>query len=143
MNAHICSKFHNIGPWGQYYETILLTDLSDFPKDFSRKICWISWEIFSKGKITRQLLPIFGNFLRFFLRGEIWQICRDNSFIVLCPGQLANIFGIFSGWVEWMYHKVNIKNLKKHIIATANVSTGSVCSASPPLPESVVDYLVW
>jgi hypothetical protein len=42
-----------------------------------------------------------------------------------------------------MYHKVNIKNLKKHLLATANVSTGSVNYSTPPLPESVVDYLIW
>jgi hypothetical protein len=42
-----------------------------------------------------------------------------------------------------MYHKVNLKNLKKHVMATANVSTASVSSATPPLPESVVDYLIW
>jgi hypothetical protein len=42
-----------------------------------------------------------------------------------------------------MYHKVNIKNLKKHLMSTTNVSTGSVSSATPPLPESVVEYLIW
>jgi len=60
----------------------------------------------------------------------------DGLILINCSSQTA-------GWVEWMYHKVNIKNLKKHILNTANNSTGSMRSITPPLPETVVDYLIW
>jgi hypothetical protein len=66
--------------------------------------------------------------------------CRgaNNTLLYSQKSTFSNL-----GWVEWMYHKVNLKNLKKHVMATANVSTASVSSATPPLPESVVDYLIW
>ena len=46
----------------------------------------------------------------------------DGLILVNCNSQSA-------GWLEWVYHKVNIKNLKK--------------TASLTLPESVVEYLIW
>jgi len=44
----------------------------------------------------------------------------DGMVLVNCDSQKA-------GWVEWGYHKVNMKNLKK----------------SKTLDDSVVDYLIW
>lgn len=40
---------------------------------------------------------------------------------------LINCTSSSSGWLEWAYHKMNMKNLRK----------------SPVVPESVVEYLVW
>ena len=47
----------------------------------------------------------------------------DGLILINCNSQSA-------GWLEWVYHKVNIKNLKK------------VNSAISP-PDSVVEYLLW
>ena len=46
----------------------------------------------------------------------------DGLVAVNCSSQAA-------GWVEWVYHKVNVKSLKK-------------CAAGT-MPESVVEYLMW
>ena len=34
-----------------------------------------------------------------------------------------------AGWVEWVYHRVNIKSLKK--------------STAMTLPDGVIEYLLW
>jgi pimeloyl-ACP methyl ester carboxylesterase len=46
----------------------------------------------------------------------------EGLVLVNCNSQTA-------GWLEWVYHKVNIKNLKK-------------CTTSG-LPESIIEYLIW
>ena len=43
---------------------------------------------------------------------------------------LVNCNSGTAGWLEWVYHKVNIKSLKK----ASSVTT---------LPDSVVEYLIW
>ena len=43
---------------------------------------------------------------------------------------LVNGMAQSAGWMEWVYHKVNIKSLKK----ASSVTT---------LPDSVVEYLIW
>ncbi len=48
----------------------------------------------------------------------------DGLITVNCTSQTA-------GWAEWVYHKVNIRNLKKHLDTTDE------------LPGSVVEYLLW
>ncbi|XP_071749869.1 protein NDRG3 isoform X3 [Lepeophtheirus salmonis] len=47
----------------------------------------------------------------------------DGLILINCNSQNA-------GWLEWVYHKVNIKSLKKH----------QHCSN---IPDSVIEYLVW
>eukprot|EP00096_Caligus_rogercresseyi_P014837 TRINITY_DN7318_c0_g1_i1.p1 TRINITY_DN7318_c0_g1~~TRINITY_DN7318_c0_g1_i1.p1 ORF type:complete len:464 (-),score=95.73 TRINITY_DN7318_c0_g1_i1:645-2036(-) len=47
----------------------------------------------------------------------------DGLILINCNSQNA-------GWLEWVYHKVNIKSLKKH-------------QNSSNIPESVIEYLVW
>ena len=46
---------------------------------------------------------------------------------------LVNCNSTASGWLEWVYHKVNIKSLKKLTNSTNVVK----------LPEGVIEYLVW
>ena len=50
----------------------------------------------------------------------------DGLVLINCNSQNA-------GWVEWVYNKINIKSLKK-VGSNQNVQ---------PLPETVVDYLIW
>ena len=50
----------------------------------------------------------------------------DGLILVNCNSNTA-------GWIEWVYHKVNIKSLKKLTNATNVVK----------LPDSVVEYLIW
>ena len=69
------------------------------------------------------------------------EIRDPNSFLMVCYVQKS-----YNNLIHDDSTTVNIKNLRKHILAntTANVSNASVCSATmPPLPESVVDYLIW
>ncbi|XP_059088121.1 protein NDRG3-like isoform X2 [Tigriopus californicus] len=47
----------------------------------------------------------------------------DGLILINCNSQSA-------GWLEWVYHKVNIKNLKKS-------------NATFSLPDSVIEYLLW
>ena len=71
----------------------------------------------------------------------------DGLILINCNSQNA-------GWVEWVYHKVNIKSLKKlqqqqEVIqqhqqgeyneTTQNRNTRVTCG----LPDTVVDYLIW
>jgi len=54
----------------------------------------------------------------------------DGLVLVNCNSQTA-------GWMEWVYHKVNIKSMKKQI------ATGDTHGSKSPLPDSMVDYLMW
>lgn len=63
----------------------------------------------------------------------------DGLILINCSSQNA-------GWVEWVYNKINLKSLRKQARTqpTSNISNQSQSLASNlPLPESVVDYLMW
>ena len=53
----------------------------------------------------------------------------DGLVLINCTSQTA-------GWLEWVYHKVNIKSLKRQ----ASSAGGQYKSG---LPDGVVDYLLW
>lgn len=55
----------------------------------------------------------------------------DGLILVNCNSQSA-------GWLEWVYHKVNIKSLRK-----LQQQQQSQDHPTSGLPESVVDYLIW
>lgn len=76
----------------------------------------------------------------------------DGLILINCNSQNA-------GWVEWVYNKINMKSLRKQQRQTTssmssttmnsnsriltNNSENSVVGCNLPLPESVVDYLMW
>lgn len=61
----------------------------------------------------------------------------DGLILINCNSQNA-------GWVEWVYNKVNIKSLRKlqRLNLQQQASSGQSIS-NPPLPDTVVDYLIW
>jgi len=71
----------------------------------------------------------------------------DGLILINCNSQNA-------GWVEWVYNKINLKSLRKQqrgqsqpsAVTDSSFSISSTppsSSTNPPLPESVVDYLIW
>ena len=72
----------------------------------------------------------------------------DGLVLINCNSQNA-------GWVEWVYHKVNIKSLRRlqqqqeqlQAQRQANVNDdgtgGGGTRLTTGLPDTVVDYLVW
>ena len=75
----------------------------------------------------------------------------DGLILINCNSQNA-------GWVEWVYHKVNIKSLRKlqqqqeqqqqqqqrqrqNVEEEGEVRTGGRLTGG--LPDTVVDYLIW
>ena len=76
----------------------------------------------------------------------------DGLILINCNSQSA-------GWLEWVYHKVNIKSLRKlqqqqqlerqqqpdqqHQQQHSSSSTAGQQQGSCRLPDSVVDYLMW
>lgn len=65
----------------------------------------------------------------------------DGLVLINCNSQNA-------GWVEWVYNKINMKSLRKQIrqqqmqsVTTQSSMTSE--SNNLPLPETVVDYLIW
>ena len=71
----------------------------------------------------------------------------DGLILINCNSQNA-------GWVEWVYHKVNIKSLKKlqqhqeqiqqHQKEEDNEAIGNRNTRiTGGLPDTVVDYLIW
>lgn len=64
----------------------------------------------------------------------------DGLILINCNSQNA-------GWVEWVYNKINMKSLRKQIRQQQNVNANMSSLASDsnnlPLPETVVDYLIW
>ena len=70
----------------------------------------------------------------------------DGLILINCNSQSA-------GWLEWVYHKVNIKSLRKlqqlerqqqpdKQVDSSSSTTGQQ-QGSCRLPDSVVDYLMW
>ena len=72
----------------------------------------------------------------------------DGLILINCNSQSA-------GWVEWVYNKINLKSLRKQqrnqqMNNTSTSPTEPISneiqqnsSNNQPLPESVVDYLIW
>ncbi len=66
----------------------------------------------------------------------------DGLILINCNSQNA-------GWVEWVYNKINLKSLRKQSKSggpnAGNIVTNNSESSigNLPLPESVVDYLMW
>jgi len=68
----------------------------------------------------------------------------DGLILINCNSQNA-------GWVEWVYNKINLKSLRKQqrtgtgsqLPPGVNSNSNSPSTVNQPLPESVVDYLIW
>lgn len=58
----------------------------------------------------------------------------DGLILINCNSQNA-------GWVEWVYNKINMKSLRKQL--RQQQTDPDLDGGGVPLPETVVDYLIW